>query len=190
MISKKKLAGLVSFVFDPLVEGPLLLILLFFTKSTASLWLLPVILFSTALVPFFFMIYALRRGLISDWETTKRQERHSLNLVCLAVVFLTLFILCLAGDRFLTNLFLVLSVLMGLYTLITFFWKISGHMTANTAFVLVINLFFGWCFWWLFALLPLVAWARLIRNKHDIWQILAGIGLASLVIFVGYDALF
>ena len=182
-MSKERIATIISFVFDPLIEGPVLFVLLFL-KSTASFWLLPVIILTNAILPTLFMIYGLRRGFISDWETTNRRERHRLNLFCLLSTIFSLCLVYLFGDAFLLKLFLVLVTLLSIYTLITFFWKISGHMAANTAFVLLTNLFFGWRFWWLFILLPLVGWARLVRHKHDIWQVLGGIILSSSVILL------
>lgn len=189
-MTKQKLAGIISILFDPLVEAPFLFVLLFLTKSTAPLWLLPIIIFVDAILPVLFMIYGLRVGFITDWETTDREERYSFNLFWLLGGLLTLFLVYLFGDKFLVRLFLVFVLLFGSYTLITFFWKISGHMTANTALFLVINLFFGWRFWWLILLLPLVAWARWARNKHDIWQLLGGVILSSLVILCGVFLLF
>lgn len=189
-MTKEKLAGIVSVVFDPLVEAPLLLVIFFLTKRTASLWLLPVIAFFGVLLPLSFLFYGLRHGFISDWETTKRNERHSLNFVCLFVTLLILALVGLFGDQFLLRVFVIFLALMAIYTLITFFWKISGHMTANTAFILTLNLFFDWQFWYLIFLLPLVAWARLVRNKHDICQILGGVFLATLVILCGIPLLF
>ena len=136
------------------------------------------------------MAYSLKQGLITDWETTRRNERHGFNLVCLLASLMTLFLLYQFGDAFLMRLFLIFVFLILTYSLITLFWKISGHMTANTAFVLVLNVLFDWRFCWLVFLLPLVAWARMVRNKHDIWQILGGVALSSLVILLGNYALF
>ena len=189
-MTKEKFAGIISVILDPLVEAPILFLLLFLTKSTAPLWLLPIIIFVDAIFPALFMIYGLRVGFITDWETTDKEERYGFNLVWLFGTFLSLFLVYLFGDDFLLKLLLIFAVLLGLYTLITFFWKISGHMASNTAFVLFINLFFGWRFWPLVFLLPLVAWARLIRNKHDLWEILGGVVLSSLVILCGVFSLF
>lgn len=182
---KQRIAGIISVVFDPLVEVPALLVVLFLTKSTAPLWLLPTIILIDACLPILFMVCGLRVGSIADWETTNKDERHGFNLVWLLGTVLTIFLVYFFGDDFLLKLLLIFVVLLGLYTLITFFWKISGHMTANTAFVLALNIFFDWRFWWLIALLPLVAWARFVRNKHDIWQLIGGVVLSTLVILLG-----
>jgi len=189
-MSKQKLAGIVSVISDPFVEGTLLFIIIFILKSTAPIWLLPIILFLAAVLPVIFLTYGMRVGLISDWETTDRNQRHGLNIVCLLGIALDLVLIFLFGNGFLLRLFLIFLVLMAIYTLITFFWKISGHMTANTAFILVINLFFGQHFWWLVFLIPIVGWARLVRKKHDIWQVLGGVLLSSAIILCGHFLLF
>jgi hypothetical protein len=190
MITKHRLAGIISVFLDPLVEGPLLLAILFLTKSMAPVWVLALVILVDTLVPVFFLGYGLKKGFISDWETSKRRERHKLNFLCLLITLANLFLFYLFGDLFLLRLFLVFLVLMAFYTLITFFWKISGHMTANTAFYLALNIFFGWRFWWLLFLLPVVAWARLVRNRHNVWQILGGVALSSLVVSCGAFSLF
>ena len=188
-MSKERIAAIISFVFDPLVEVPILFIF-FLSQRTVSLWLLLLIFLFGAILPLLFMIYGLKVGFITDWETSNRDERHGFNLVWFFGVLLSLFFAYLLKDEFLFKLLLIFAVLLGLYTLITFFWKISGHMTANTAFVLLINLFSNWRFWPLGFILPMVAWARLARNKHDIWQILGGVILSSLVILCGVSLLF
>ncbi|MBL7150943.1 hypothetical protein ISS86_03360 [Candidatus Microgenomates bacterium] len=189
-MTKQRLASIISIVFDPLVEGPILLIIFFLAKSTAPFWLLVLIVFIDTFFPILFMFYGLKRGFISDWETTNRHERHSLNFVLLLITFLNLFLFYIFSDSFLLRAFFVFLILILIYALITFFWKISGHMTANTAFVITLNILSGWQLWWLVFLLPLVAWARLVRNKHDVWQILGGVALASLIVLCGASFLF
>lgn len=189
-MSKATLARFVSVVSDPFTEGSLLFILIFLFKSEAPLWLLPLLLFFSAILPVIFLIYGMRVGLIADWETTDRSQRYGLNLICLLGVVLDLVLIWLFSNGFLWRLFLIFLVLMIFYTLITFFWKISGHLTANTAFFWVINLFFGWRFWWLVFLLPLVSWARIICKKHDLGQVLGGILLSTVIILCGHFLLF
>lgn len=189
-MSKQTLASIVSAISDPFTEGSLLFILIFLFKSEAPLWLLPLLLFFSAILPVIFLTYGMRVGLIADWETTDRSQRHGLNLVCLLGIALDLVLIFLFGNGLLIRLFLIFLVLMAFYTLITFFWKISGHLTANTAFFWVINFFFGWRFWWLVLLLPLVGWARIIRKKHDLGQVLGGILLSTVIILCGHFLLF
>lgn len=189
-MSKSTLAKFISVASDPFIEGVLLFVVLFIFKSEAPLWLLPLLLFFSAVLPVIFLTYGMRVGLITDWETTDRSQRHGLNIVCLLGIVLDLALIFLFGNGFLLRLFLIFVVLMTFYTLITFFWKISGHLTANTAFVLVVNLLFGWHFWWLIFLLPLVGWARIVRKKHDLWQVFGGILLSSVIILCGHFLFF
>ncbi len=189
-MSKATLARFVSVVSDPFIEGTLLFMILFLLKSEAPVWLLPLLLFFSAFLPVIFLTYGMRVGIISDWETTDRSQRHGLNIVCLLGIALDLVLIFLFGNGFLLRLFLIFLVLMAFYTLITFFWKISGHLTANTAFFWVINLFFGLRFWWLVFLLPLVGWARVIRQKHDLGQVLGGFLLSTMIILCGHFLLF
>lgn len=187
---KQRIAGIISIILDPLVEGPILLAIFFLNKSLLPLRFMVTVIILDTLLPILFMIYGLKRGFITDWETTNRNERHRPNFIFLLIILFNLSLFYLLNDRFLMKIFWITLTLVGLYALITFFWKISGHMMANTGFFLGLNIFFGWRFWWLIVLLPLVAWARLVRNKHNVWQLLGGIILSGLVILCGSSFLF
>jgi len=187
---KQKIAGIISVLFDPFVEGPVILGFLFFKKSNLPFWCLLILLLINVFLPALFIFYALKKGFISDWETTKRSERYSLNLVLLGAIIFSFFLIRFWDDQFLEKIFLLTLILFSFYTLITFFWKISGHVMVNTSLVLIFNLFSSWRFWWLFFLIPLVAWARVVRKKHSPCQVLAGALLASVVILCGVSWFF
>jgi len=189
-MTKHKIAGIISFIFNHTVEMPILLAVILPTRGTAPIWVLMLVVLIDTLLPILFLIYGLKRGFISDWETSNRDERHIYNFFALLLILFNLVLFYFLGDEFLLKLIFVFLALILIYTLITFFWKISGHMASNTAFILLLNIFFDWRFRWLIFLLPLVAWARLTRNKHDVWQLAGGVVLSTLVILCGTSLLF
>ncbi len=67
-------------------------------------------------------------------------------------------------------------------TVVTFFWKISVHLAAFTLGVLMLNILFGWQWWWLFLLVPVLMWARIVRKKHTLMQTVAGTVLTLVVV--------
>ena len=64
--------------------------------------------------------------------------------------------------------------------IVTQFWKISVHMTMLSSIATVVVILFGIKFWWLYLFLIPLAWARIHRHRHTIWQAVTG----SLVAFV------
>ena len=70
--------------------------------------------------------------------------------------------------------------------LITQFWKISVHTALFSSVATVSILVFGYGVWWLFLFLIPLAWSRIHRQRHTIWQAVAG----ALVAFVITAAVF
>lgn len=59
--------------------------------------------------------------------------------------------------------------------LITLFWKISIHSWALTGAITAYAMLSGTTYiWWLLLTVPLVIWSRIYRERHDLWQGLAG----------------
>ena len=75
----------------------------------------------------------------------------------------------------LTNTSLALFASTGVLTLITFFWKISGHMTFSTLlFTTIYYVTKSPYSLALFIFTPLIAWARIELSKHTTPQVIAG----------------
>ena len=117
-----------------------------------------------------------KMGKVTDYEFTNRKERPP-YFTTITIIFGILFLLLTTLNlEILTkvslNLFLVSSVI----TLITFYWKISGHMTYSTIlFTTLIYLFPGTpALYLLFLLTPFIAWSRIALDKHDLTQVTLG----------------
>ncbi len=136
----------------------------------------------------FFILYLLspilpylilrKMGKVTDYEFTNRKERPpyfttiSLLFGILFLLITTLNIEALTLTRVSLNIFLVSFVI----TLITFFWKISGHMTYSTIlFITLVYLFPSTpSLMFLFVLTPIIAWSRIVLNKHTPTQVILG----------------
>lgn len=116
-----------------------------------------------------------RRGWVSDWELSRRDERPRFILVSISSDLLALLLLGLGGAPRLVWLLALIYICLGL-TMFTIsnFWKISLHMVGVSGFSTLLVYVFGLAAWWTFLSLPLVAWARLYRKKHTQAQLLAG----------------
>jgi membrane-associated phospholipid phosphatase len=65
----------------------------------------------------------------------------------------------------------------GLYLLVSLFWKISGHTTAITGLSVALFALFGWPAAPALVMIPLVSWARVRLNNHDLGQTIGGVVL-------------
>lgn len=142
--------------------------------------LAPVLLLVDLIFPIAVFIFFLENGSVSDIDVTIRSQRYRIfgygslaSLLSAVVVYFLgnyqFFVLSVAGFMVTFTLFLI-----------TFKWKISGHMIINCTGIFIINYLLGWQFTWLFLIIPFVAFARLYLKKHTISQILAG-GVLGLV---------
>ena len=63
---------------------------------------------------------------------------------------------------------------------VTLRWKISGHSATTAGFAIFIVALFGPVAAPVFLLIPLVAWSRIRRNRHEFTQTIAG-SLAGII---------
>lgn len=151
------------------------------------LWALVGIFFS-ALVPVLVVLGFLKLKLLSDADISKRRERVRPYILITILYFVGALLLLFLPSPPFNYIFGTLTACYATVTLIgtfiTYFWKISMHL-AGLAGPLTASIFF----WkvsalpFLLALFPL-SWARLYLRKHNIWQILAGIFMSSLVTYL------
>ena len=110
-------------------------------------------------------------GKVTDYEFTDRKERPP-YFTTITILFGVIFFFVLALNVETLNLFVVSTVV----TIITFYWKISGHMTYSTIlFATLIYLFPTTpSLMFLFVLTPIIAWSRIVLNKHTLTQVILG----------------
>lgn len=184
-------AKFISRFFD-LYSWSIFLNLLFLTKTGLNyqqfISLAGVILLFEVILPLALFIFFLKKGLITDLDLSSRRQRP------LYFSFLFLFVAAgglfglILGSRLFFLLQLIGLFLIGTMTLISFFWKISGHAMINAAGIFFINFFFPGRFWWLFLLLLPVSWSRWYLKKHSLFQLAAGalVGLAVPYVTLHY----
>ncbi len=134
------------------------------------------------LLPYFVLK---KMGKISDYEFTKREERPPYFVTVSILLGISYIYVKTLGIDILTdvslNIFLASSVL----TIITFFWKISGHMTYSTLlFATLIYLFpTNPTLYLLFLFTPFIGWSRIALEKHTLSQVTLGT-LITLIISI------
>lgn len=181
------LARVVSIILSPLLLWPLLFgyVLLDSQLSTSDRNLSGLIIFGVGIVPSILLFYFLKKsGRISDWELRRRQERYRFNLFVLGWSALMLFLLYNLHLSVLLKLGVVVVSWLTLFTLITFFWKISAHSSTIMLVILLVSQKISIPFLWGLPIVALVSWARIYRQNHTFLQVIGGIFLSCFLYLV------
>jgi len=172
-MNKSKVARVISEIFNGFVTMilvPLLAIIL----SSLSTKLKVIYSLAYLLATILPYLVLKKLGRASDYEFTKREERPP-YFITLSLLFGVLFLLLKRyGIATLTDVSLALFVAASVVTIVTFFWKISGHMTYSTLFFMTLGYLFSPYFLLLFLFSPLIAWSRIQLKKHTVEQVIAG----------------
>ena len=122
-------------------------------------------------------------GRVSDYEFTKREERP-LYFTTISILFGIIFLYSTTLDtQLVTNITLNIFLATTAMTTVTFFWKISGHMTYSTLLFLTLiylfpenpNLFL------LFLTTPFIGWSRIALKKHTLSQVTVATLLTAII---------
>lgn len=183
-MSLKYLSKLISRIFDFYVWFPVMLLAGIFNSGLTPNQikiLLPTLMVVNVVIPtsYFFMDLA-GRG-ISDIDVTKRQQRYHLFGRFVGICVISTIISYFLGNQVFFVMQLIGLMLAATIFLITFFYKISGHMILNVSSVFIVNFLFDWQYLWLFVIVPIVAFARINLKKHSVSQVLTGAALGLFV---------
>lgn len=182
----KKIAQIISRLFDPIIEGPFLIWLTTQLVETDLAWkkVFLISLFFIYLLPLVFFLLSLKRGWISDLDTTKRKERYGIYSFTLFSIVICLLVFYFLNEKMIFFFYLKLFLPVFIFFLITFFWKISGHALMNSLFILLLYFYSNESsilYWGIF-LIILVGWSRVFLKKHTWVQVIAGSLLPLLII--------
>jgi len=187
MVVKKQIAKIISRIFDPLFELPIILWLLNqkqpgFLKKKETFILL---LFFTYFLPLLFFLFSWKLKFISDWDISERKERYSLFIFSSLSIISCLLIFYFLGEVNLLYFYLKVLLPVLFFFLITFFWKISGHLLLNSILLHLLYLNFHTSIFLILAvfILFLVGWSRVNLKKHNWLQVFAGAFLPWLTRF-------
>ncbi|MEK7119781.1 MAG: phosphatase PAP2 family protein [Patescibacteria group bacterium] len=181
----KKFATILSKIFDPMV-GMAVVLLLALLRSGVSwaatfFWLF--ILIGPSIV---MRVWAwLRHGL--DWDIKDRRRRIVPFFILLVMIACDLVLLTLFAPVALFRLFLFFFVWTAGFFLITVFaTKISGHAAGNALAAGLIILWYGWQWWPILLIVPLVGWARVVRRDHTVGQVIVGVLYSWSILLLFY----
>ena len=169
---KQSIATIISRVFDPFIMlAVVIVVLLSHTRVFIPAFI------SIVIIPFALFFIAWKTKLVSDWDITDRSQRPMLfwSLTAIEIINIVVFRLW-----FLIPMIIAFAV----FSLITHFWKISGHAFANALATGILISRFGWHWWPVLFIVPLVVWSRVVRKNHTLPQVIAGALFAWTVVFI------
>jgi membrane-associated phospholipid phosphatase len=176
-MTSEELASMISLVFNPAVIAAFTFLILLYPLRDIQVFLslLGICITFGTLVPLVMMYQLSKRGLISDFYVSEKEERVKPFVgVITSYVVGSVALLLVRAPTIVTALMLCYVGNTALMMLITLRWKISVHASGiagpTTALVYGVGIWTAV----FFALLFPVGWARLRLKAHTPWQMLAG----------------
>ncbi len=168
----KKVATIISRVFDPFI----LLAIVFVVLLSGTPVFFPAFI-CMILVPLVLFFVAWKTKFVANWDVSDRRERPKILWSLVAIEALGVFLFHIG------TMIPILIALIG-FSVITHFWKISGHAMAAGLATATIVARFGWVWWPVLLIVPLVGWARVVRRDHTIAQVIAGALYSWILILI------
>jgi hypothetical protein len=186
----KRIAWLISRVFDPVIIIPLILLA---TVSYAYLngfrWrFITALFFIDAVLPGLFVFHRFYKKKGKDWDIHKREERLPLFLVTIVAHGLGVALAFILDRHPLAEILLGLWLMAIVYAVITYFWKISVHAGVNATLAVMVYVMTGWRYWWVWLIPLIVGWARVAEKHHTPVQVVLGMSIPPLFL-IGYFTL-
>jgi hypothetical protein len=127
-------------------------------------------------VPMGYLLWSMRAGKVSDFHIFDRSERIRPMVVSVVAIVLVCIILWVSHAPRLVSVLMTINLLITFtLTLVTFWWKISGHSATIASFAVLVFILFGWIpALGVLPFVPAVMWARWYRKKHTFWQTVMG----------------
>jgi len=178
------LAFAISAFFSPYITAAVFIVIISYSYSqnlTQFLpWMITFLLFAV-IIPGSYVLWLLETRRIRDIHISDKNERKIPFLLAGASSVIGAFLLFILGAaRPVIVIGTAYAVNVVGVALITQLWKVSIHTALFSALATISVILFGIHLWWLYlALIPL-AWSRIHRRRHTIWQVVAG----SLIAFV------
>lgn len=180
-----KVAKIISRVFDPIVIIPIMLTVAVFNAlvNGERLHFLTFIIMLDVLLPGFVLFWFVQnKRIASGWDVTRRQERIPLfmfvTLAHLIGVIVAWFWENHPMAEYLTSFWLLTVI----YLLVTLVWKISIHAGVISALATFLVLVHGPNYAWIYALVLVVIWARVVGQYHRLSQAIGG-AIVPMVVF-------
>lgn len=180
-------ATIISRMLDPFIVFFSLMIMASLQGGASGkelLFTLFVIVAGILVPPVSLLLWAVRTKKVTNWDVSNRKQRIWVFLIFILFLFIDVFIINSLHNEELSRFFAMCLVsFMGTFA-ITLFWKISGHLSTLAIAIGMIFHWYGFSWWSLFFLLPILCWSRVILKRHTLAQTIAGSIYGLLVVYI------
>ncbi|MEK7543275.1 MAG: hypothetical protein AAB557_00240 [Patescibacteria group bacterium] len=170
-------ATLISRLLDPLWVMTAVSILgaYHYGLHNGALWRIVVLMTVVMVLPqvVLRLLFA-RANRSSGWDIKSLKHRPLVIGVLLVFGILNIVLAKIFGNQLFMNLFLFYEYWLLGFFLISLIWKMSGHAGGIALATGLVIHWFGWGWWPILTLVPLVAWARVVTKNHTVGQVVAG----------------
>ncbi len=164
-----KFALIVSHILDPLWVIPAVTLLQAYKQGFVFTF---VVMIFMLIIPLILRLLYTRGR---NWDISTRADRPKAIMVLLVLGLINWAIAALWGNPSITSLFMFYEVWMAGYLIISMFWKISGHAGGMTMATGLFIHWYGWNWWPVLLLVPLMGWARVVSKNHTVVQVIAAV---------------
>lgn len=184
------LAFMISAFFSPYVTALVFIVLISYKYSDNIAqflpWMITFLLFGV-FIPGLYVLWLLETKKIKDIHISDANDRKLPFLIAgLSSIIGAILLFYLGAAKQVAVIGTVYAVNVVAVAFITQVWKISIHTSLFTAVATICIILIGPQLWWLYLILIALAWSRIHRKRHTIWQAVAG----SLIAFVLTSATF
>lgn len=180
------IAHFISFLFHPVLFFLMMPFFIEYRHTDSKLYALKWTIFSSMFVLFGFLLIfrGVLRGVFSDFDVSKKEERYRLYSILLFLALLYLIATIMFKGILFPLTIAVFGIIVGIvvFDIVNHFIKASVHMAVSSAFVLSMGILYGIkAFLLFFLIIPLVAWSRIKIKKHTPLEIVVGSFLGIVV---------
>ncbi len=154
------------------------------TPWQALWWLILTVPFITV-PPTGYVLWLVHTGHLEDFYMPQRAQR-----LRPLIVMMVWFVICLKllqywqAPAIVGAIVSIGTVLVGILSIVTLFWKVSFHGATISAVVMTLILVVGLAAWPTLFLIPLVGWSRIRLKRHTPYQVVIGCFLGAFIALV------
>lgn len=179
------LAFTISSILSPYLTAAIFIIIIVYSysKSLAEFlpWVLTFFLFAIV-IPGIYVLWLFETKQIKNIHISVRENRRKpFLLLAISSIIGATILWVLNAARPVVVIGVVYAANSLVMAVVTQFWKISVHTAMFSSIATITVILFGARFWWLYLLLIPLAWSRIHRKRHTIWQAIVGAVVAFIL---------
>lgn len=180
-----KFAFMISAIFSPfLVISLFSLFTIKYYSPSLSLFLVLSLVFVgfSVIMPFIYIILAVKFGLLTDIHVALKEQRgipFEVAIVGSLIILVTYYVMHVPYELLVMALALVVNGIVFIF--LTKYWKVSMHAASFASAVTIAGVLISSNIYWFYLFLVPIFWARMYRKKHTLSQLILAAVMSSLL---------